>query len=102
MEIFYNGSWGTVCDDHWDIKDAQVVCRELNYSTATSAPKNSLFGHGNGPIWLDEVECLGNETSIMNCHFKGWGKSNCDHREDASVNCSAGRFDISMSMSIMS
>jgi len=91
VEIFHDGYWGTVCDDIWDIKDAQVVCRQLGYSKAIRAPKHALFGKGNGHIWLDNVNCLGNESSIENCQHRGWNNYNyagCYHFEDASVICS--------------
>jgi len=88
VEIFHNGTWGTVCDDYWDIKDARVVCRELGYPDAVSAPQSAHFGRGSGPIWLDDVFCSGNERSIVGCVHNGWGVENCGHSEDASVFCS--------------
>ena len=91
VEIFHNDSWGTICDDGWDIKDARVVCRELGYGDAIRAPKFAHFGLGSGPIWLDDVQCRGNERSIVNCLHGGWGVHNCHHREDASVICAKGR-----------
>ena len=88
VEVFYNGAWGTVCDDDWDLKDANVVCRQLGFAGAVAAKTSAYFGKGAGQIWMDEVRCAGDESSLRECDHNGWGIENCDHDEDAGVICS--------------
>lgn len=83
------GEWGTICDDRWDLKDAAVVCRMLNYSGALAAPFYGAYGEGSGKIWLDSLDCVGNESRIEDCPHGGWGNHDCSHGEDASVICQA-------------
>ena len=90
MEIFHDDIWGTVCDDGWDINDARVVCRQMGFPYVDSVPRSARFGSGSGKIWLDDVNCLGNEGSIENCPKSNlWGSHNCVHSEDASIICSS-------------
>ena len=87
VEVYYSEQWGTVCDDEWDINDANVVCRQLGYSRASGAPRYAKYGQGSGIIWMDNVRCLGDEASLLHCARNGMGYEDCGHSDDASVEC---------------
>ena len=53
MEILYGDSWGTVCDDHWDLLDAEVVCKQLGYDHAVEA----VVTLGNLPLFREGIFC---------------------------------------------
>ncbi|KAM6033114.1 scavenger receptor cysteine-rich type 1 protein M130-like [Theristicus caerulescens] len=89
VEVWHRGSWGTVCDDSWDMQDAQVACRQLGCGPAVSALDEAPFGEGMGPIWLEQVECRGTEPSLQDCWARPGDSGACRHKEDAAVHCSA-------------
>ncbi|XP_073669793.1 scavenger receptor cysteine-rich domain-containing protein DMBT1-like [Paramisgurnus dabryanus] len=87
VEVLYNGQWGTVCGDYWDLSDAAVVCKEMGCGDATEAKASAYFGQGTGKIWMDNVNCVGTESSLINCVSAGWGVTECGHGGDAGVIC---------------
>ncbi|XP_059204053.1 galectin-3-binding protein A-like [Centropristis striata] len=106
VEIYHEGKWGTVCDDGWDMAEAQVVCRQLHFPRAKSV-SGKTYGKATGPIWLDDMACKGTENRLSACDFKGWGLSDCTHKEDVGVICetagtngTVGDFTYSLDQSI--
>ncbi len=87
VEIYYNGEWGTVCHDFWDLDDATVVCRQLGYADAVRASYSAEFGQGTDSIWLDNVHCSGTESMLSGCSANPWGSHSCIHGDDAGVVC---------------
>ena len=89
-----DGDWQTICDDSWDIVDADVVCRQLELGYAVAAPTQNYFQISNAQMWKVGVNCTGNERKLIDCHAPTLPERNCFH---ASVVCS-GQGENSASM----
>lgn len=80
------GRKGFICDDEFGLRDANVVCKELGYSLgALEVKANSYFAKGSKSnttfYMMDDVTCFGNESSLRDCDFSGWGVHNCMGQE---------------------
>ncbi|WAR30358.1 C163A-like protein [Mya arenaria] len=79
VEILYNGTWGTLCDNGFSDRNAvvagfaQAIKNLANYPTAPAQ------------IWLDDVVCTGCEHNIADCNHRHWGSNNCNHDDDVGV-----------------
>ncbi len=92
LEVCNDNQWGTVCDDFFSTFSATVACRQLGFNPAGSRVLSSRSTpNGRGTIWLDNVRCNGNETTIFNCPKNLLGNHNCNHGEDVGVTCNRGK-----------
>ncbi|XP_029529222.1 T-cell differentiation antigen CD6-like isoform X5 [Oncorhynchus nerka] len=89
VELWREGQqWGTVCDDEWDLRDADVVCAQLGCGYALSVTgQGGAFPQGKDPIYLDELKCTGKEENLWQCPASD-ESHDCGHKEDAGVVCS--------------
>ena len=97
--------WGTICDDGFDARDAAVACRQLGLgrplrfwhgADATdddddSIPTRASPRSPSAPIWMENLQCGGEEASLVECGFSGWGRTDCTHGEDIFIMCSVPR-----------
>ncbi|XP_033112696.1 scavenger receptor cysteine-rich domain superfamily protein-like isoform X2 [Anneissia japonica] len=92
VDIFLDGEWGTICDDAWDIFDANVVCKQLGFESARAAYPNNSYPSGDSlPIHVRDVFCVGYEKSVYECLFHRTHLDRCAHSEDATLACNTLR-----------
>jgi len=83
-----------------------MPCIPLNISTDAVAFDNANFGAGAGPIYLDNVDCSGNECNLLDCsrgslvicysRHRSWRRTYYTWRGGAAVRCQ-GKYDILLS-----
>ncbi len=92
--------WGTVCDDYWTDEEAGIACRAMGYAGSEARGGQFLRSHfgwepGDPPILLDDLNCMGGETSLLDCPVSRGemarnyvGEHNCRERtETVGVRC---------------
>uniref|UniRef100_A0A8C4SHU6 Neurotrypsin n=1 Tax=Erpetoichthys calabaricus TaxID=27687 RepID=A0A8C4SHU6_ERPCA len=87
LEVFYDGNWGSVCDDGWSDLNSMVVCQQLGFRGKASTSPEGIYGIGSGLILLDDVRCSGSERSLLDCSHSVLGQHDCSHSEDVGVQC---------------
>ena len=56
--------------------------------TASRAFRNAQQGEGTGVVFLERLQCVGIETSLLDCPMDTpLGTSLCDHSDDAGIRC---------------
>ena len=89
VEVNYNGEWGTVCYYGWTYSNTDVVCKQLGLGTyGYYYYSRYYFGQGSGPVWLENVKCAGDESTIASCGHLGVNITrSCTYREDVGIWC---------------
>ncbi|XP_025102100.1 deleted in malignant brain tumors 1 protein-like isoform X8 [Pomacea canaliculata] len=92
LEIYFNGEWGTVCNNNFGKEELQVACRMLGFNKTEAAVVGSdRYGQGSGHVLLGHVSCRGFETSLEQCSHSGFYPHGCTHRRDVGVICNINR-----------
>ncbi|XP_023817091.1 scavenger receptor cysteine-rich type 1 protein M130-like [Oryzias latipes] len=87
LEVKSNNSWSSVCEDDFDLLDAEVVCRELGCG-APSVLQGALYGEAEAPILSREFLCEGHESVLLDCG-SSWRKTKaCPPDKAVGLTCS--------------
>ncbi|XP_074948640.1 scavenger receptor cysteine-rich type 1 protein M130-like [Phalacrocorax aristotelis] len=86
LEVRQGRTWSSVCEDHVDIKAAQVVCRELGCGAVLAVPGTGRFQEGTGSLWQEGFECTGTEPFLAACARRPLHGQGCSGH--ASIICS--------------
>lgn len=87
VQVFRSGIWGMVCYEGWDLLDANVLCRELGCEGTKVVNAVGYYGSISGQIWMSNVKCFGNESSLAECLADNWGQNSCQPDLYAGVIC---------------
>ena len=85
--MYYNGQWGTVCDNEWNFNDAKVIGSQLGYGPPIAFRDGAYYGQGSGQIWLHYLSCTGNKLTIEGCLHSICGIQSYYHMKNSCLQC---------------
>ncbi|XP_044167184.1 lysyl oxidase homolog 2-like [Acropora millepora] len=91
VEVFYQGKWGKICRDEWDINDVKVVCRQLGFETAIAEFLGMDTKDENIFVAMSNVACTGQESVLASCKRKD-GNIRCSNNIGAQALCEPSKW----------
>ncbi|XP_064369554.1 antigen WC1.1-like [Dromaius novaehollandiae] len=87
LEVFYNGTWGSVCANGTSPATAAVVCQQLGCGAGGRLSPTPTTTQGSGPAWLAWVQCELGAVSLWHCPSAPWQLQPCDFPGDTHITC---------------
>uniref|UniRef100_A0A8C8RFT4 SRCR domain-containing protein n=1 Tax=Pelusios castaneus TaxID=367368 RepID=A0A8C8RFT4_9SAUR len=82
LEVFYNGTWGSVCSSPMDAVTRALVCKHLDCGDTGTLLGDFTYGSGSGPTWVDGVRCSEQHSSLWQCPSDPWNHQSCNRGEE--------------------
>ena len=86
VEVFYNGKWGRICRNKWDLNDVEVVCKQLGFKSAFAEFIGSGVKDEDIPFLMSGVSCTGYESDLASCK-RSDGEYQCQDDKGAQALC---------------
>ncbi|XP_021154820.1 T-cell differentiation antigen CD6 isoform X1 [Columba livia] len=86
VEVFYRGTWSTVCDNAWYAVEADVLCHSLGCGVSLSRPS---FAHTLPTRML--YQCGGHQPSLAHCHWVYNKSAPCYQSQAAGAVCNGSQ-----------
>lgn len=94
LAVQYNGIWGRVCATYFDKRNADVVCKDLEYGNTQSIQILNTSVTESQTVWMDQVHCVGSESHLWECPFSGWGHVNRTNCNGVHITCTNRNYDL--------
>ncbi|XP_042645049.1 LOW QUALITY PROTEIN: scavenger receptor cysteine-rich type 1 protein M130-like [Tyto alba] len=82
LQVFYNGTWGSICSNSITDNTVTLACKELGCGDGGSLETHLPSGRVSGPAWLDRVQCGETNSSFWQCPSTPWNPQSCEYLEE--------------------
>ena len=98
LEVFYNGTWGSVCRSSMKDTTVSIICSQLGCGDSGSLNFSVALREGSRPRWVDGIRCQNTDTSLWLCPSDPWNCSSCSPKEEAYISCAGELLSVSVSV----
>ena len=99
LEVFYNGTWGSVCRNPMEYITVSLICRQLGCGDSGSLNPSVALREGSRPQWVDGIQCRKTDTSLWQCPSDPWNYTSCSPKEEAYISCEGDLLSVSVCLS---